>query len=177
MNRASQLPPAAFLETDRLVLRELHEGDAAFILELLNEPGWLRFIGDRGIRTLEAAHQYIVDGPVAMYRRHGFGLYAVVGKQHGEPLGMCGLIKRETLDDVDIGFAFLARHARQGYGLESASAVLHHARHVLRLPRVVAITAVDNEASIRLLEKIGLRFEKMVTLAGDDEEIRLFATT
>ena len=176
MDRAPDTEPATYLETDRLRLRELHEGDAAFILELLNEPGWLRYIGDRGIRTLDAARQYIVDGPVAMYRRHGFGLYAVVGKQHGELLGMCGLIKRDSLDDVDIGFAFLARHGGRGYGLESAAAVLDHARRVLRLPRVVAITAVDNHASIRLLERIGLRFEKMVRLAGDDEEIRLFAT-
>lgn len=168
---------AALPETERLRLRELNETDAAFILELLNEPGWLRYIGDRGIRTLDGARQYIVNGPVAMYRKHGFGLYAVVGKHEpGEPLGVCGLIKRDALDDVDIGFAFLARHGGCGYAVESAAAVLDHARRVLRLPRIVAITAVDNHASMRLLERIGLRFEKMVTLPGDDEEIRLYST-
>ena len=164
------------LDTERLSLRELHDGDAAFILELLNEPGWLRFIGDRGIRTLEAAADYIENVPRKMYRENGFGLWAVEAKGSGEPLGMCGLIKRPSLDDVDIGFAFLARHSRRGYGLESASAVMDHARGVLGLQRIVAITSVDNDPSIRLLERIGLRFEKMVNLPGDDEAIKLFAT-
>jgi [ribosomal protein S5]-alanine N-acetyltransferase len=164
------------LDTERLSLRELHDGDAAFILELLNEPGWLRFIGDRGIRTLEAAGEYIRTVPARMYREHGFGLWAVEPKDGGEPLGMCGLIKRPSLDDVDIGFAFLERHGRRGYGLESATAVMAHARGVLGLQRIVAITSVDNHASIRLLERIGLRFEKMVNLPGDDEAIKLFAT-
>lgn len=165
------------LVTERLALRELHGGDAGFILELLNEPGWLRYIGDRGIRTLEAAAEYIENVPRRMYREQGFGLWAVEAKGSGEPLGMCGLIKRPGLDDIDIGFAFLERHGRRGYGLESASAVMDHARRVLGLQRIVAITSVDNHASIRLLERIGLRFEKMVNLPGDDEAIKLFATT
>lgn len=165
------------LETERLALRELDEADAAFILELINEPGWLRYIGDRGIRTLEGARDYILNGPVKMYRERGFGLLAVVPKGGGEPLGLCGLIKRDTLEDIDIGFAFLARHQRRGYGEESATAVMDHARRVLGLRRVVAITSVDNHASIALLERIGLRFERLVTLAGSDEPVKLFATT
>ncbi|WP_280152344.1 GNAT family N-acetyltransferase [Piscinibacter sp. XHJ-5] len=164
------------LETERLVLRHIEADDAAFILELLNEPGWLRFIGDRGVRTLQGARDYIRNGPAAMIERHGFGLFLVELKADGTPLGMCGLIKRDGLSDVDIGFAFLERHGRKGYALESASAVMDHARAVLGLSRVVAITSVDNHASIRLLEKIGLRFVRMVTLPGNDEEIRLFAT-
>jgi ribosomal-protein-alanine N-acetyltransferase len=164
------------LDTERLLLRELHAGDAPFVLELLNEPGWLRFIGDRGIRTVEAACAYIENGPMKMYRDHGFGLYAVQARHGGEPLGLCGLIKRSGLDDVDIGFAFLERHSGLGYGVESAAAVMAHARRVLGLQRIVAITSVDNHKSIRLLERIGLRFEKLVTLPGDDEEIKLFAT-
>lgn len=165
------------LDTERLTLRELDGGDAGFILELLNEPGWLRYIGDRGIRTLDAARDYLDNGPLKMYREHGFGLWAVEHRHDREPLGLCGLIKRPALEHVDIGFAFLARHGGRGYALESATAVMAHARQVLGLARVVAITSVDNQRSIRLLERIGLRFERMITLPGDDEAIRLFATT
>jgi [ribosomal protein S5]-alanine N-acetyltransferase len=164
------------LETERLILRHIEADDAAFILELINSPGWIRFIGDRGVRTLEGAREYIRTGPAAMVERHGFSLYLVERKDDGTPLGMCGLIKRDSLDDVDIGFAFLARHSGRGYAFESASAVMQHARQALGLSRIVAITSVDNHSSIRLLEKIGLRFESMVTLPGNDEEIKLFAT-
>ncbi|RQP25851.1 GNAT family N-acetyltransferase [Piscinibacter terrae] len=166
----------SILETERTRLRELHEGDAAFTLELLNEPGWLRFIGDRGIRTEDAAREYIEKGPVAMYGKHGFGLWAVERKSDGATLGMCGLIKRDTLDDVDIGFAFLERHSGQGYAFEAANAVMAHALQTLKLPRVVAITSVDNDKSIRLLGKVGLKFEKLIRLAGSDEDVRLFGT-
>ena len=165
------------LETDRLLLRELTPGDAPFILELLNEPGWLRFIGDRGLRTVDAARDYLVNGPMAMYDRHGFGLWAVESRDTGSPLGMAGLIRRKGLDDVDIGFAFLERHQGRGYAFEAASAVMGHARDVLGLGRVVAISSVDNADSIRLLERIGLRYEKLVTLPGNDEPVKLFGTT
>lgn len=164
------------LQTRRLVLREFQEHDAAFILELLNEPGWIRYIGDRGINSEEAARDYIARGPVAMYRKHGFGLYAVAERASGELLGMCGLIKRDTLDDVDIGFAFLARHERQGYAVEAATAVLAHARDVLGLDRIVAITTPDNHACRRVLEKIGLRFEKTIPFGDSQELVNLFAT-
>jgi ribosomal-protein-alanine N-acetyltransferase len=164
------------LATERLVLRELCVDDAGFMLELLNEPGWRRFIGDRGVRTLEAARQDIVDGPMAMYRRHGFGLHAVLRKSGGEPIGICGLLKREALDDVDIGFAFLERHGGRGYAHESAAAMIRHGREVLGLQRIVAITTSDNEASVRLLQRLGLRFERMVTLPGKDQPLQLFGT-
>jgi RimJ/RimL family protein N-acetyltransferase len=164
------------IDTPRLALRELTDDDAPFMLELLNEPGWIRFIGDRGVRDVEGALQYLRKGPMPMYREHGFGLYAVMRKADGEPLGVCGLIKRAGLDDVDLGFALLARHERQGYGIEAARAVLAHAEHGLGIARVVAITTVDNVASMRLLERIGMRFEGMVQLPGDDEALRLFAT-
>jgi len=172
----SDTAASPLLQTGRLRLRELDEHDAAFMLELLNEPGWIRFIGDRGIRTEEAARDYLRRGPMKMYRERGFGLWCVEVKPAGTPVGICGLIKRDGLEDVDIGFAFLARHERQGYGVESARAVMAHARGALGLQRIVAITSVDNHGSIGLLEKIGLRFEKMVTMPGDDEEIKLFAT-
>src|SRR5205085_11080289 len=121
------------LETERLLLRRFAPDDAAFILELLNEPGWLRFIGDRGLRTLDAARDYIATGLVAMYARTGFGLWAVQHKDDATLLGMCGLIRRDGLDDVDIGFAFLERHQGRGYAVEAASAVMTHARAVVRL--------------------------------------------
>lgn len=164
------------LETPRLALRRLAEGDNAFILELLNEPGWLRYIGDKGVRSLDDARRYIVQGPMAMYERVGFGLWLVQRTADGAPLGVCGLIRRDGLDDVDIGFAFLARYGSMGYAYEAASACMAHARKTLHLPRVVAITVAENQASIRLLEKLGLRFERTVTLAHSEEPLRLYTS-
>ncbi|WP_140634858.1 GNAT family N-acetyltransferase [Methylibium rhizosphaerae] len=163
------------LETPRLTLRRLAEGDDAFILELLNEPGWLRYIGDKGVRCLDDARRYISQGPMAMYERVGFGLWLVQRTADGVPLGICGLIRRDGLDDVDIGFAFLARYGSMGYAHEAASACMAHAREVLRLPRVVAITVAGNQASIRLLEKLGLRFEREINLPHSGEPLRLYA--
>jgi RimJ/RimL family protein N-acetyltransferase len=164
------------LETPRLRLRRLREGDAAFILELVNEPGWLRYIGDKKIASAEDARNYLVKGPMAMYERVGFGLYLVELRDGGEALGICGLIKRDTLDDVDIGFAFLARHGSRGYAREAAAATLDHGRRVLGLGRIVAITVPDNASSIHLLEKIGLRRMREMRLAGADHDVLLFAT-
>jgi RimJ/RimL family protein N-acetyltransferase len=163
------------LDTERLALRVLRADDASFILELVNEPGWLRYIGDRGIRTIDAARDYILNGPLAMQERYGFSLYLAESKEAGTPLGMCGLIKRETLEDVDIGFAFPAKHAGKGYALEAAAAVMDHARDALGLQRVVAITSPDNERSIRLLEKLGLRFEKRISTRGAPDDTNLYA--
>jgi RimJ/RimL family protein N-acetyltransferase len=165
------------LETERLVLRRLTAGDAAFILELLNEPAFLENIGDRGARTLADARRYIARGPVASYRKFGFGLYLVALKDSGAPIGICGLLKRESLDDVDIGFAFLRKYWSQGYARESAAAVLHYGWTKLRLPRIVAITKPTNQASIALLEKLGLRFEKSIALPDHGGENKLFAAS
>jgi RimJ/RimL family protein N-acetyltransferase len=162
------------LETDRLVLRRLSVDDAVFILELLNEPSWLRFIGDPGVRTLEDAESYLLKGPIEMYARHGFGLYLTALKADGVPMGMCGLVKREALDDIDIGFAFLPRFWGRGYAHEAAAAVMAHAKAALGLRRVVAIVAPDNRSSLKLLGKLGMRFERMVKLADGGQEIELF---
>jgi RimJ/RimL family protein N-acetyltransferase len=162
------------LRTERLTLRELDEADADFIVRLLNEPSFLRFIGDRGVRTPSDARRYLLEGPVASYRRRGFGLYLVeLGETH-TPLGMCGLIKRDALDDVDIGFAFLPEFWGRGYALESARAVLAHAKEVVKLARVVAIVSPDNERSIAVLGKLGLRFERAITWAEDGSELKLY---
>jgi RimJ/RimL family protein N-acetyltransferase len=158
------------------LLRWLSTDDAEFILELLNEPSFLKFIGDKGVRTLEDARNYILNGPVDMYNRLGFGLYLTELKDGGVPIGICGLIKRDALKDVDIGFAFLPRFWAKGYAYESASAVMAYGKNVLGLNRIVAITSPDNHASAKLLEKLGLRFERMISLSQSAEEVKLFAS-
>ena len=163
------------LETERLLLRQFSTEDAEFILELLNEPSFIRNIGDRGVRTIEGANSYILNGPVVSYAKNGFGLYLVKLKETNESIGMCGLIKRDTLEDVDIGYAFLPRFWSKGYAVESALAVKEYARNVIGLNHIVAITDPENEGSIRVLEKIGFNFEKMVKLSEDDIELKLFA--
>ena len=162
------------IETPRVILRELDFEDDGFILELLNEDGFLRYIGDKGVRTLADAREYIQKGPVDSYRRNGFGLYAACLRD-GTRIGICGLVKREGLDDPDIGFAFLARFGSRGYAAESAAAVLAQAAAVLKLERIVAITTPENFKSIAVLEKIGLKFSRMIRLAEDSPELKLFA--
>jgi RimJ/RimL family protein N-acetyltransferase len=164
------------LETERLSLRRLSEDDAEFILELLNEPAFIRYIGDRGVRSREDACRYIRTGPLDSYARFGYGLYRVDLRDGLVPIGICGLLKRDTLDHPDLGFAFLQRHWARGYGFESARAVLQHARGTLGLGRVLAITSPDNTASITLLEKLGFRFERLATLSAGAPEIKLFAS-
>jgi len=162
------------LETDRLALRRMSVEDAEFMLGLLNEPSWLRFIGDRGVRTLEDARAYILKGPVDMYDRLGFGLYLTELKGEGVPIGICGLVKRDFLEDVDIGFALLPGFWGQGYAYEAAAAVMEYGKEALGLKRIVAITNPENHSSIRLLEKLGLKFDRMIQATVDGPEIRLF---
>jgi RimJ/RimL family protein N-acetyltransferase len=163
------------LETKRLVIRKLTDADAEFIVDLLNQPSFLRFIGDKGVRNTDDAVRYIQTGPVASYDRFGFGQYLVELKETSVPIGMCGLLKRDTLPDVDVGFAFLPQYWTQGYAFEATDAVMTYGREVLVLRRIVAITSLDNNASIRLLEKIGLKFEGLLKLA-EQGEVRLFGT-
>ncbi len=167
------MPPTLF--TPRLTLRELIPADAPFIHVLLNDPDFIRFIADRGVRTVDDAVRYIEEGPRAMYARHGVGLMLVALREGGEPVGICGLLRRDGLDDPDLGFAFLPEHRGKGYAAEAAAATLTWGRTALGLGRVVAITSLDNDASGRLLEKLGFRFERVVTLPGGVEELRLYA--
>ena len=162
------------LFTERLELREFGADDADFVLRLLNEPSFLRYIGDRGVRTPEDARRYIADGPVAGYARHGHGLLRVLRKSDGAGIGMCGVLKRDTLPDPDIGFSFLPEYWSQGYALEAARAVMTHARGVLGLERILAITTQDNEPSMRLLGRLGFRSDGMIAMG--DEELRLFVS-
>lgn len=164
------------LETARLALREFAFEDAAFILELLNEPGFVRYIGDKGVRTLADARNYLQLGPIDSYQRNGFGLYAACLRNDAAavPLGMCGLVNREGLQDPDVGFAFLQRHWGRGYAVESAAAVLDYGTRTLKLPRIVAITSLDNWGSIKVLEKIGLTFDRLIPWTEGAEEVKLF---
>lgn len=162
------------VETERLILREFTLEDAPFIFQLVNEPSWLRFIGDRGVRSHDDARSYLLKGPMAMYERQGFGLYLAHLKDGAVPIGMCGLIKRDILEDVDLGFALLPPFCGAGYGLEAAKAMLTVANNRFGLNRLVAITSLDNHRSIRLLENIGFAFEKNVNFTAD-EEVKLFA--
>jgi RimJ/RimL family protein N-acetyltransferase len=162
------------LETARLRLRPLGVDDASFIRQLVNEPSFIRYIGDRGVRTDEDARRYIRDGPMASYASHGFGLYLVELKDRGTPAGICGLLKRDTLEDVDVGFAFLPEFWSQGYAVEAATAVLADARR-RGFNRILAITSPDNIASIRLLGKLGFRLERSMRQPGENVDLELFS--
>jgi [ribosomal protein S5]-alanine N-acetyltransferase len=166
--------PVTVLETERLILRQFTPDDAEFIFELLNEPSWIQNIGDRHIRTTDDARSYIVNGPLKSYEKNGFGLWAILIKQTNEPIGMCGLIKRDTLEDVDIGYALLPRYWSKGYAAEAARATKNYAKNVVELKRLIAIVDPANQGSIRVIEKIGLRYEKMVRLSEDDIDLKLF---
>lgn len=163
------------LETARLFLREATAADARFLLGLLNEPAWLEHIGDRNVHTLEAAREYIATRFVTSYRANGFGFYVMELKADGAPIGLCGLAKRDFLADVDIGYAVRAPWWGQGYALEATRAVLEWARGGLKLPRVVAIVSSGNTRSTRLLEKIGLRFERQIKHPPDDSPVDLYS--
>jgi RimJ/RimL family protein N-acetyltransferase len=164
------------IETERLTLRRLSEDDDAFILDVLNQPSFLRYIGDKKVRTAADAQRYIQNGPAASYARFGFGLYRVELKESGTPIGMCGLLKRDSLPDVDLGFAFLPAYWSKGYASEAAEAVLRYGRSTLGLSRIVAITSLDNQDSMKLLLKIGFKEESLVRLSEGEPEVRLFSS-
>ena len=162
------------LETERLTLRRVTLADAPFVLQVLNDPGYIRFIADRGIRTADDAARYISEKFLPSFERHGFGFYIMELKSNGTPIGMCGLIKRDALDDVDVGYSLLEPFWGNGYAVEAARAVVDYGRRVIGLPRVVGLTAPDNVNSAKVLEKIGLRYEKMIRLPEYEGESRLF---
>ncbi len=170
------MPPvnSPILETARLRLRHLSGDDAPFMLELLNDPDFIRNIADRGVRTEDEAQRYILEGPAASYEQHGFGLYLVEAKQSGARVGICGLLRRDCHPDVEIGFAFLPAARGQSYASEAARAVLDLGVGALHLERIVALTAPDNFASMRVLEKLGFHFDRMVSWMNPARGSRLF---
>jgi [ribosomal protein S5]-alanine N-acetyltransferase len=160
--------------TNRLFIRHLSEVDSPFIFTLLNDPAWIQYIGDKGIKTEEDAIRYIQTGPMKMYQDYGFGLYAVTLKDSGKPIGLCGLIKRPSFNDIDLGFAFLPDYRAKGYAYEAASAVLQYGEENLKLTKIVAITTLDNHHSQKLLIKLGFSFVEIVPY-GESEEVKLFS--
>ncbi len=161
--------------TDRLLLRWIQPADAEFILALVNDEAWLRFIGDRGVRSLEDAQAYIAEGPQAMYARLGFGLFAVQLRPAGALIGLCGLLRRDTLSDVDIGYALLPQFRGHGYALEAAHAVVRLAREEFGLRRLLALANVDNAASANVLLRLGFGFEGMIELVPGSEPLSLYS--
>jgi ribosomal-protein-alanine N-acetyltransferase len=171
---AGRAPGTKVGETPRLVLRRFTLDDAEFVRELVNEPGWLRFIGDRNVHTPEQACAYIEKRLLGPYARLGFGFYRVELKRDGTPVGLCGLVRRDGLDDVDLGFGLLERCAGLGYAREAAVEVVRQAREELALTRLVAITLPDNQRSIALLEKLGMRLERTLRLPGEQADLSLY---
>ncbi len=164
----------AILDTDRLALRCLEARDAPFIVELLNEPDFIRFIGDRKIRDQRDALRYLQEGPQASYVANGFGLWLVERAADRVPLGICGLVKRPDLDDADLGFAFRADYGGLGYAREAAAGVVDFAFSTLGRPRLAAIVNPDNLRSIHLLQHLGFRFERMMRRSGETTDVRLY---
>jgi ribosomal-protein-alanine N-acetyltransferase len=165
------------IETERLSLREMSEADAGFMLEVLNDPGFVRFVGDRGVRTLEGAARYIDERFVVSYRQNGFGLWLAETKDGKAPAGICGLLQRGMpVPGVEIGYAFLPPFRSRGYAYEASAAVTAYAREVLDLPRLYAVVNPDNAVSIRVLEKLGMKFERAVRLSAEEPEVSLFST-
>lgn len=166
---------SSILETERLSLRKFTHEDADFIIELVNSSGWIKFIGDKNVKTKEQAIDYLENGPLKSYRENGFGLSMVERREDGKSIGMCGLLKREHLETPDIGFALLPDHYGKGYAHEIAGATVFHAKTYLSIPKICAITLAENTRSIRLLEKLGLRFIKTFCFPGKNEELQLYS--
>lgn len=161
-------------ETERLIVRKFAIDDAPFIMTLLNSPNWIEFLGDRNIHTEADAQLYLSNGPLASYAMRGFGLYLVALKDTGVPIGMSGLIKRDGLEDVDVGFALLPEYTGQGYAYEATKAVMDYGYTTLHLPHIVAIARADNKNSVALLEKLGMKFSDNVMLVGIEHPLCLF---
>ena len=162
------------LETERLILREFNLDDVDFIIELVNNPTWIKYIGDRGVKTLEDAEKYLKSGPLKSYNDFGYGLWAVIEEDSGKLIGMCGLLKRDYLEHPDIGFAMMPEFAGNGFGFESAKATVDFAHNQLKIDVLSAITATYNEKSINLLKKLGFSFDQNIKIPNDSEEVMLF---
>ena len=161
------------LETPRLTLRRLQFDDAAFLVDLLNQPSFIENIGDRGVRSIEDAHRYLREGPMAMYDTFGFGLWHAALKD-GASVGMCGLLKRDNLPDADVGYAFLPQFWGQGFAYEAAAATLSHGARKFGLTRVLGVVSEGNSGSIRVLEKLGMSFERMFSMRAGEPPARLY---
>lgn len=165
-------------ETERLLISKFTLDDAPFFMELVNSPHWIKYIGERHIKTIAEAKEAIENGHLKSYHENGFGFYKLLLKEeNNKPIGTCGLIKRKTLEHVDIGFAMLPEYEGKGFGYESSLAIITLAKKQFELDKIVAITLEHNANSIKLLKKLGLSFEKYVKPFDDGEELLLFAKT
>lgn len=162
------------IHTERLSLRELTINDTLFIIDLLNSPDWLKFIGNRNIKTDIQALDFIINGPIKSYNENGYGLYVVELKDTKKPIGMCGIINRTFLNWPDIGFAFLPDYIGKGFGYEAANATLEFAKNSLKLNKLCAITVANNSKSIKLLEKLGFSFSEIIVLPETKEKLHLY---
>lgn len=162
------------LATERLHMRWLVPGDEDILLAIWNDPAFMRNVGDRGVRTTEQAIEAMANGPLMLYEKYGYGPFRVALADSDEAIGLCGLFKRDNLEDPDIGFALLPDYCGKGLAYESAVAVRDYARDTLRLTRMTAIVSKDNAASIGLIEKLGLHFDSKILMPGEDEEICLY---
>lgn len=165
------------LVSPRLVLSEFDSDDALFILGLLNDPDFIRFIGDKKVRNLTEAEGYIANGPRKSYSENGFGLWKVSKKNEGISIGMCGLIRRESLPYIDIGYAYLPEYRSQGYALEAAKVCVEFAKTVLKLDHLCGITDPDNHRSIQILSKLGMKFSMKVKMPGSETDTNLYLMT
>ena len=165
------------IETPRLILRRLQFDDAPFVIALLNEPSFIENIGDRGVRSVEDAHRYLREGPMAMYESYGFGLWHTARKSDGASVGMCGLLKRDILPDVDVGYAFFPAFWGQGFAQEATVATLQHASRKFGIKRVIGVVSEGNAGSMRVLEKLGMSFERMFSMREDEPPVRLYGRT
>jgi len=163
------------IETSRLQLRWLNADDAAFIYRLVNDPQWLRYIGDKQVHDLDAARDYIESGPRAMYQKFGFGLNLVSLKDDATAIGICGLLQRDSLTDPDLGFALLPEYCGRGYAREAAQAVLQHGFTALGQARIVAIVNSGNRDSIRLLEKLGFHLDSKIEMEANATPVDLYS--
>lgn len=162
-------------QSARLVLRRARRGDAAFLLKLLNQPSWIRNIGDRGVRTLADAERYVEARMLEPFRALGYGMGVIELKATGAAVGLCGLVKRDTLPAPDIGFALLDEHGGHGYALEAATALLRHAREALGMARLLAIATPSNERSARVLAKLGFRLQDTPHVTPQGERLNLYS--
>ena len=171
----SSIGPMTVLETDRLLLQRFtaSPSESEFALRLLNEPSYLQYIGDKGVRTLEQATAYLLEGPIKSYQLHGHGLYLVVLKDSLQPVGICGLLRRDQFPDADLGYAFLPEFWSQGFAYESASAVLDYGKRTLKLSKIIALVSPANSPSIKLLEKLGFTYSEQVKMepSGSDAAV------
>ena len=162
-------------ETNRLIISKISIEDAPFFLKLVNTPHWIKYIGDRNLKTIQDAENYLTNGILKSYKEFGFGFYLLQNKSDSEPIGICGLVKRDPLDEVDFGFALLPEFEAQGFGFEASIAILKIAEDIFKIKKILAITLPINSNSIKLLDKLGFNYEKRVKLYEDDEELLLFA--